>query len=728
MLLLGDIDDIRFRNDENGYTILTLDVKGEPVTCVGTFPPVTEGELVELEGSFTMHARFGKQFKVDSVKTKEPDSLDGIIRFLGSGVLKGIGPKTAYAIVGEFEENTLKTIEFEPHKLASVRGISKAKALAIGEQYADIKAMREAVMYLQTLGISLNLAFKIYKVYGTDTKAVVKTNPYLLIEDVDRVGFLTADKIARESGIKVDSAFRIRAGILYSLKESADRNGNTYLPKEELLRVASKLLGLETDFVEDGITNLLLDQKIKRVDNFGDDGIMLASFYKVEKQAAQKLADMVLSANAVSLDAASLVDEFEKKEKIQLHSSQKNAILNATASGVSVITGGPGTGKTTIIKAILGVFDAWGKSCMLMAPTGRAAKRLSEQTGEAASTIHRALIGEASGEPFVSNVVIIDEVSMVDVFLLNNLLGRLKPETQLILVGDKDQLPSVGAGNVLSDILASGLISVSYLQHVYRQEESSLIVANAHKINSGQMPNLASKDKDFFFVEASNPESVAEHTINLISKRLPTYLKCKANKIQILCPMKSTEAGTLRLNERLADILNSASDKRELFCEGQRFRVGDKVMHIANNYDLTWTKNNGRFIENGEGVFNGDAGIVTEIATTTGEMTVTFEDGRVSIYTPDIRSQLVLSYAITIHKSQGSEFDACIIPLVSGNYMIMTRNLLYTAITRAKKLVVIVGDRALIKRIVDNNYIQKRYSYLLAFMQEAAKKGAMLFA
>ena len=352
MIIVGDINDIRFRNDENGYTILTLDVKGEPVVCVGTFPPITEGESVELEGGYTTHARFGKQFKVESIKTREPNSLDGIIRFLGSGALKGVGPKTAYAIVGEFKEHALKVLELEPHKLSLVRGISKSKALALGEQYASVKSMREAVMYLQELGISLNLAFKIYKVYGLDTKAIVKTNPYLLIEDVDRIGFLTADKIAKESGIKSDSAFRIRAGILYTLKEAADRGGNTYLPKDELLKYSSKLLGLDSSLVSDGITNLLYDQKIKVVNGNDDDGIMLAAFYKVEKSAAQKLSDMITASNIVNLDASSLVDGFEKKEKIQLHAMQRDAVLNATSNGVSVITGGPGTGKTTIIKCI----------------------------------------------------------------------------------------------------------------------------------------------------------------------------------------------------------------------------------------------------------------------------------------------------------------------------------------------------------------------------------------
>ena len=726
MILKGDIDDIRFRNEENGYTILTLDHKGDPVVCVGVFPPLTEGESVELSGSFVMHAKFGRQFKVESVKTQEPESLDGIVRFLGSGAIKGLGPKTALAITSVFKDNTLKILEFEPHKLSTVRGISKPKAIAIGEAFAEIKTTREAIMFLQGLGLGLNLALKIFKVYGADTIAVVKTNPYLLVEDVERIGFLTADKIGAAGGIKPDSAFRIRAGILYVLKEAAEKNGNTYLPKAELLKLSCKLLNLEEELVLGGIENLLYDQKVKQVSQNEDDGIMFSQYYRIEKVAAQKLCEMLASSNSVVLDAESIVAEYERNERIALHASQIDAVLGATSSGVSVITGGPGTGKTTIIKCILRIFQAFGKTVQLLAPTGRAAKRLSEQTGDSASTIHRALLS-GGGEPFVSNIVIIDEVSMVDVFLLNQLLSKLKPETQLILVGDKDQLPSVGAGNVLADILSSGVFNVHHLARVFRQDDESLIVANAHKINEGAMPNLASKDRDFFFVEASLPEDVAKKTIQLVSERLPKYLNCSPKKIQILCPMKNGEAGTLRLNECLADIINDSNDKRELVSEGQRFRVGDKVMHIANNYELTWKRFNGKFTENGEGVFNGDAGVVYNVNTQSGELVVHFEDGREAIYTADIRNQLVLSYAITIHKSQGSEFDACVIPMVAGNYMIMTRNLLYTAITRAKKMVVLVGDRSVIKRVIDNNFIQKRYSYLKPFILEMQKKNALLY-
>jgi len=726
MVLKGDIDEIRFRNDENGYTILALDANGESVVCVGTFPPVTEGESVEVTGDYVLHPRFGRQFKAAEVKTYTPDSEDAVIRFLGSGVIKGLGPKTALSIVSKFGKETLKILEFAPHKLAKIRGVGPNKAAALGAEYGQVRAMREAVMFLQKLGVSLNLAFKIYKAYGSETAAVVKTNPYVLIEDIDGVGFLTADKIAAESGIGKDSAFRVQAGIIYTLKESSDKNGNTYLPKDEAVPAAARLLGVAEERVKEEIEHLFLSRKLKAVPQYGDDGIMLAALYRVEKTAAQKLAEMLNAANTLKRDPTSLIDEFERAERIYLHKTQRDAVNAAANSGVSVITGGPGTGKTTIIKCILKVFSAWGIKSMLMAPTGRAAKRISDHTGEAASTIHRALMS-ACGEPFPTNAVIVDEVSMVDVFLLNALLSRLKPDTRLILVGDKDQLPSVGAGNVLADILSSGLFNVTELNHVYRQDGQSMIVTAAHQINGGVMPDLSVRDRDFFFVEGKTPEEAADKTVGLISERLPAYLNLPASKIQILCPMKNGPAGTHRLNERLADIINENRDKREVFSDGERLRVGDKVMHIANNYELCWRKDNGRFGETGEGVFNGDAGIIESVNPESGELAVLFEDGRYAIYTPDIRSQLVLSYAITVHKSQGSEFDAVIIPIVPGSPVILTRNLLYTAITRARRLVVLVGQRYNIKRMVDNNYVQKRYSYLKPFMTEAVEKAGLLY-
>ena len=785
-ILKGDIADIRFRNEENGYSIITLDVLGEPVVCVGTFGPITEGEPLEVAGTFVMHPKFGRQFKVDSVKTAEPTNIDGIVRFLGAGIIKGIGPKKALDIVSKFGHDSLRILEFEPHKLAQVKGISTNRASEIGDAYGAVKVMREAVSFLQGLGLTIAMSLKIFKVYGQDTTAIIKTNPYLLIEDVDRIGFLTADKIGLASGIKRDAPFRIRAGVLHTLKENADKNGNTYLPRELLVEAAEKLLRVEVDLIEDEIARAGFDKKVKifslfKAENseelgvsFSEElgvrseecrtnvaadafarhsndnknepnknnnsslltpnsslpqGVALTQYYRLEQAVAAKLIEMLSLSNTAMLNVSSIVADFERREKIAFHETQLTAITNAASSGVSVITGGPGTGKTTIVKCILNVLEVLNKQVLLMAPTGRAAKRLSDQTGASASTIHRALL-TLGGEKFDADVIIVDEVSMVDIFLMNMLLNRLKSTTQLILVGDKDQLPSVGAGNVLSDILTSGYFSVSRLEYVYRQEHDSGIVTNAHKINKGQVPNLAARSGDFFYSEANNPRDVADKVIGLVSERLPAFLKCDANKIQVLAPMKNGEAGTISLNERLAAIINTAAenDARELSNESQKFKVGDKVMHIANNYELEWKRWNGSFYESGEGVFNGDAGVVENIDTKSGEIYVAFEDGRKAFYTPDIRSQLILSYAITIHKSQGSEFDACVIPIVAGNYMILTRNLLYTAVTRAKKLVVLVGDKEIIRKTVANNYIQKRYSHLLPLMKQALGKAEKLYS
>jgi exodeoxyribonuclease V alpha subunit len=726
MVIKGDVDEIRFRNDENGYTILSLDCKGEPVVCVGTFPPVSEGESLEVVGTMVNHPKFGPQIKVTAVKTLAPETLDGIIRYLGSGVIKGIGPKTAYSIVNRFGENTLKVLEFEPHKLSLIKGISRERALSFGAEFDKVKTMRSAVMFLQSVGISLNLAFKIYKVYGAETEAVVKTNPYLLIESVDGVGFSTADKIAAEGGIERDSSFRVSAGIIYCLKEAADKNGNTYMPKDAVLKAAGKLLNLDEDRVFDEVQPLIMSRKIMLVaGEDGSDGLMLHGLYRTELSSAQKLSELLSRQNSIVRETSVLIGQFEKIENIKLAARQAEAVKEAVTSAVHIITGGPGTGKTTIIKCIMFILNAWGTESALMAPTGRAAKRLSDSTGEAASTIHRALLS-LEGGTFSASKIIIDEVSMVDSYLLNQLLSAVRPDAGLIFVGDKDQLPSVGAGNVLSDLIKSGYFGVTNLDRVYRQEDESLIVEAAHRINSGKMPELNSKDKDFFFIEADGGEAAADKTVGLVSERLPAYLNCAPQKIQILCPFKNGASGTVKLNERLCEVLNTGADKKEVFDGEQKFRRGDKVMHISNNYELAWRRVQGRFLENGEGVFNGDAGIIQNVDIATGELTVLFEDGREAVYTQDIRNQLVLAYAITVHKSQGSEFDAVIIPVVGGNAMLMTRNLLYTAVTRAKRLAVIVGEKQALQNMINNNYVQKRFSKLADFLAEAQKKRQIL--
>lgn len=729
MTITGAIEEVRFRNDENGYSIVVLDNNGEPVICVGTFPPVSEGQFLKLTGDFVMHSKFGKQFKVTGVMTGEPDTLDGIVRYLGSGLIKGIGEKTALAIVDKFKDKTLLVMEHQPDLLSSIRGITKSRAREIGEAFNDIRQMQEAMIFFASHNISVNRSLKIYKRYGGDTLAIIKTNPYLLIEDIDGIGFYTADMIAGDIGIARDSDFRIRAGILHTLKEASEKAGNTFLPYDELMAESSKLLSISLDRIESNIINLELERKIKSVDINGMTGVMLINIFRAEKNCAASLVKLLTEANQIKYDCTAEVEEFQRAESVQFHSSQKAAIDMAINSGVAVITGGPGTGKTTIIKCILSIFKHQNSKFLIMAPTGRAAKRLSESTGEDASTIHRALMiggnSQTVGEPVTAEVVIVDEVSMVDIFLFTTLLSRLRQGTKLILVGDKDQLPSVGAGNVLADILNSGLVPTAMLTKIYRQMNESLIITNAHSINNGIMPDLTQKSGDFFFDRAKSAEEIADKVVALVSTRLPKYLGIEPYKIQVLCPMKNGLAGSYSLNKLLQTSLNGGNVNSIPFEDGI-FKVGDKVMHITNNYFLTWKKAVGYSYEEGEGVFNGDAGIISAIDKNRNEIEVVFEDGRRVQYTPDINNQLILAYAITIHKSQGSEFDAVIVPVTGGSNFMMTRNLLYTAITRAKKLVVLVGDEYNIKRMVDNDYIATRYSALKYFLINSKKSLELL--
>lgn len=736
MVIKGSIDEIRFRNEQNGYSIIVMDIEGEPIITVGTFPPVAEGEYLTLTGDFVIHPKFGKQFKATNVSNAKPDTLDGIIRYLGSGLIKGIGPKTALTIVEHFGIKTLDIIENQPYRLTGIRGISKAKAEEIVSAFGALKSMQDAIMFLQGHNLSLNMSLKIHKYYGSDVIAKVSTNPYKLIEDIDGVGFLTADKLARSLGIERTSDFRLRAGIVYVLKDSGEKNGNTYLPMEDILSEVKKLLGIEdTEALEKNIQALVLEHRIKLTDIDGINCIMLTSTYRTEKNAATLLVKLSNDSGNIKHEVISEIAEFERANNILFHDQQKVAIESGINEGVVVITGGPGTGKTTIIKCILFILNKFNLRTALMAPTGRAAKRLSESTGDEAKTIHRALMMDADsnfyktdGEKLVADVIIVDEFSMVDIFLFNTLLSRLSAGTKAIFVGDKDQLPSVGAGNVLADILASGIIPTVALSQIYRQAEQSLIVTNAHLINSGMMPDLKCVTKDFFFSNGRDAGEIAKTVEGMVNTRIPKFLDIEPFKVQVLCPMKNGLAGSINLNKLLQNALNPHKDNRELIEEDYCFRVGDKVMHIANNYNLEWKRHIGYMAEDGNGVFNGDLGVIRDIRIESGEIDVFFEDGRVATYTQDIRNQLILAYAITVHKSQGSEFDAVVVPIVSGNYMIMTRNLLYTAITRAKRMVVLVGSESNIKRMVDNNYIAKRFSALNKFIVEAKQSIEILYS
>ena len=737
MELIATIESIIFRNEDNGYTVVWVENDDIQMTAVGRFPEVHEGERVRLRGYEINNPKYGTQFNVDHVDILRPNTAESIVRYLSSGLIKGVGPKTAERIVSYFGEKTLDIIDFEPMRLVEVKGISERIALEIKDSYAQIKIMQDAMMYLQDNNISTNLALKIYKFYGEKTITVVKENPYKLIEDIEGVGFIRADQIAFSLGIEKDSPFRLRAGVLHCLKENSDKNGNTYVMKGEFLNEVARLLELELNMAYESLNTILIALQmegfLRTLNIDGTEIVISTKFYNIERSIADKISKMIAFSDDTSYDIDNDIDNFEIINKITLHEEQRNAVKMAVNKGVSLITGGPGTGKTTIIKCVINLLTSMGAKVKLLAPTGRAAKRLSESTGEEGSTIHRALEVDKSTD-FIQfkyneqnllpyNAIIVDEVSMVDVVLLNHLLKALSVGCKLILVGDKDQLPSVGAGNVLSDLLQSGWVPYTNLSKIYRQDNNSLIVTNAHLINNGKMPMIDNSSKDFFFDNKQNPESISNSIVSLVTSRIPNYFGYEHGKIQVLAPLKAGMAGVENLNKKLQNALNPQSlTKSEIVYGGSIFRFGDKVMHIANNYNLEWIRDDGVTIENGVGVYNGDIGVITHIKTESKELEVLFEDGRLVKYTQPDLAQLVLAYAITIHKSQGSEFDAVVMPLVSGTPYILTRNLLYTAVTRAKKLVVLVGDKENLARMVKNNYTAKRYTLLKYFIKQNFEK------
>lgn len=731
MKISGTIKSIIYRNLENGYGVIELETSGKAQVCTGKFPVLGVGEMLELDGEYKLNNRYGEQFVVSNINIKKPASEQAIQKYLASGLISGVGEATSRHIVDMFKGKTLDIIDKEPLKLAMVKGISKRKALEIGNAYKDIKKMQDAVIFLQNYDVSIGLSVKIYEQYKHKTIEILQNNPYKLIEDIDGIGFKTADKIASKLGISPNSEFRIRAGILYILTELAENQGSTVVVLQDLINGTCGVLGFGEDMaseIESHITNLIIEGSIKKVDYNGEEAVCTARNYTMEKSVARKLKLLIESAPQDNYNLDTLLSTYQNANNIHLHSLQQKAIECAVNSGVSVITGGPGTGKTTIIKGLLYVFDSLNKKTLLMAPTGRASKRLEEQTGQSASTIHRALeMGYSKGKlafnknernPFDADVIIIDEVSMLDTFITYSLLKAICAGTKIIFVGDKDQLPSVGAGNVLSDILQSDVVPFVMLNQIFRQGENSQIIVNAHKINNGEMPDLSQKSEDFFYSSKFEPAVVIEEIVDMVSIRIPNYKNISWKDVQVIAPMKSGLAGVDNINIRLQERINPNNNKPQLEIGKKIFRLGDKVMQTANNYELEWVKTDGDLVTYGQGVFNGDIGYIDEVNTVSSTMYVMFDDGRRAGYSLVELEDLSLAYAITIHKSQGSEFPVVIIPILAGNPKLYNKNLLYTAVTRAKSMVVLIGKSGNVFYMIKNKYNSERKTLLKTFLSQ----------
>lgn len=730
--LAGYVEHIIYRNTDNGYTVLNLVSGEDEITCVGIFSTIAEGENIEAAGDYTDHPTYGTQFKVVSFEEKAPEDQEAIERYLGSGAIKGIGLAMAARIVRRFKEDTFRIIEEEPERLAEVKGISERKAMEIASQVNEKRDLRQAMIFLQQFGITMNLAVKIYNKYGQEVYGILKENPYRLADDIEGVGFRTADDIAAKAGIRTDSDFRVRSGILYTLLQ-ASGEGHTFLPQEELTAKTSELLGIDKDIIEKNYMDLSIERKIIMKQSGEQTQIYSASFYYMEANTATMLRELDIAYDVADAEIEQRIHNIEKQTGMQLDEHQVQAVKEAVRNGLLVITGGPGTGKTTTINTIIRYFEMEGMDIFLAAPTGRAAKRMSETTGFEARTIHRMLElnggmeGSAGFErnetnPLETDLVIIDEMSMVDITLMNSLLKAIAPGTRLILVGDINQLPSVGPGSVLKDIIQSEAFNVVMLTKIFRQASTSDIIVNAHKINRGEEVSLDNKSMDFFFLKRYEADIIINVVLQLVKQKLPKFVDATPYDIQVLTPMRKGLLGVERLNGILQQYLNPPDQsKREKEHGDMVFREGDKVMQTKNNYQLEWEIRTkfGLTVDKGMGIFNGDMGIIIEINDFAETMTVEFDEGRKVEYSYKLLDELELAYAITIHKSQGSEYPAVVIPLLSGPSMLMNRNLLYTAVTRARKCVTLVGNDTTFNQMIQNTSQQKRYSGLCDRIRES---------
>lgn len=738
-VITGYVDHIVFRNNENGYTVFNLENDDGEITCVGSFHYINEGEFLELEGEYVTHSVYGTQLKVCSHKVKEPEDLVSIERYLGSGAIKGVGAALAGRIVRRFKEDTFRIIEEEPERLAEIKGISERKAREIAVQVEEKKDMRKAMIYLQKYGISTTLAVKIYQYYGNKLYQVLEENPYQLADNIEGVGFKTADEIAARIGIHPDSEYRIRSGLFYILQQAVGE-GHVYLPQDVLIRRAGQILNIpvgeeEIQSMQKYIMDLCIDKKVVMKEEQDQVRIYPAHYYYLELNTAKMLHDLDIDCQMPEEMMEKRLRKVEEREKITLDVMQHRAVIEAIKHGLLVLTGGPGTGKTTTINTMIQFFESEGMDILLAAPTGRAAKRMTEATGYEAQTIHRLL--EVSGNPeeegningFMKNrenpleadVIIIDEMSMVDLPLMHALLSAVVVGTRLILVGDVNQLPSVGAGSVLKDIILSECFPVVTLTRIFRQAGESDIVVNAHKINAGEPVTLDNKSRDFFFLKRQDADVIISVMLTLIQKKLPKYVDAAQNEIQVMTPTRKGLLGVERLNVILQRYLNPPEPgKEEKEIGGRIFRVGDKVMQIKNNYQLEWEIRTryGLTVDSGLGIFNGDMGIVTEINHYEETVEVEYDEHRMVKYPFEMLEELELAYAITVHKSQGSEYPAVIIPLLQGPRLLYNRNLLYTAVTRAKKCLTIVGSESVFQEMIRNKNEQNRYTSLAERIRE----------